>query len=227
MIDLYNFSLTNNAAFELCNNEMFWRQRYVERHGNVLAKSKPNIQTWKQYYSSTYYLIIKTGYSKRIIKCLEFDVFDKVEENIKLVSYSSDKVKLAAFKNIEFRHIGLDSYIDREDINMFLRECLFITSNGLEYIYIIKNELETHQDIQDKIKVTKQIIKEIRNIFETSAGIVCFRNAKGNILNTGYVQILRDLRYCEVFEECIEIHLTSIPYDNYNIEFVEVETGTE
>ena len=50
--DLINFCLTNKYAKGLCENQNFWRNRFVDRFGEEYLEFRPEEQTWKNYYLS-------------------------------------------------------------------------------------------------------------------------------------------------------------------------------
>lgn len=50
--DLFHFCLSNKYAAKLCNNEDFWRNRLIMRHGIKLLKYKHQTRTYKDFYLS-------------------------------------------------------------------------------------------------------------------------------------------------------------------------------
>jgi len=48
--DLFSTCLVNKAANKLCNNEDFWRNRFVSKYGEMAAKYKPEKRSWKKHY---------------------------------------------------------------------------------------------------------------------------------------------------------------------------------
>lgn len=48
--DLFSTCLVNKAANKLCNNEDFWRNRFVSKYGEVAAKYKPENRSWRNHY---------------------------------------------------------------------------------------------------------------------------------------------------------------------------------
>ena len=46
---LFNLCLTNKNAAFLCQNEDFWRKRFVSNYGQDVAKYKPKERTWKKH----------------------------------------------------------------------------------------------------------------------------------------------------------------------------------
>lgn len=47
---LFSFCLANKNMAKLCNNENFWRIRFIEKYGSEAAKYKPPQRKWKQHY---------------------------------------------------------------------------------------------------------------------------------------------------------------------------------
>lgn len=47
--DLINVITTNKCAYNICNNENFWRDRVVDRYNKVLKYKNQNM-SWKDYY---------------------------------------------------------------------------------------------------------------------------------------------------------------------------------
>ena len=48
--DLFSTCLVNKAANKLCNNEDFWRNRFVSKYGELAAKYKPVNRSWRNHY---------------------------------------------------------------------------------------------------------------------------------------------------------------------------------
>ena len=48
--DLFSTCLVNKAANKLCNNEDFWRNRFVSKYGELAAKYKPENRSWRNHY---------------------------------------------------------------------------------------------------------------------------------------------------------------------------------
>ena len=72
---LLNYCKTNKKAAELCRDENFWRNRFVNRFGKEAATYKPKDRTWKNHY--LYTIIDLDFYNK-----LSWDFFDKIEWNM-------------------------------------------------------------------------------------------------------------------------------------------------
>ena len=47
---LLSVCATNKYAKELCQNESFWRNRFVGKYGEMAAKHKPATRSWKNHY---------------------------------------------------------------------------------------------------------------------------------------------------------------------------------
>ena len=50
---LLNSCATNKRIYDICNNEPFWKDKYVKRFGETASKYKPSERTWKNHYMST------------------------------------------------------------------------------------------------------------------------------------------------------------------------------
>jgi len=72
---LLNYCKTNKKAAELCRDENFWRNRFVNRFGKDAANYKPKDRTWKNHYLTT--IIDLDFYNKQ-----PWDFFDKIEWNM-------------------------------------------------------------------------------------------------------------------------------------------------
>ncbi len=48
--DLISFCLTDKTANKLCQDENFWRNRFINRFGYEMMKYKPEERTWKKHY---------------------------------------------------------------------------------------------------------------------------------------------------------------------------------
>jgi len=48
--DLLSLCSTNKEIYNLCNNETFWRNRFIKRFGDAAAKYKPVDRKWKNHY---------------------------------------------------------------------------------------------------------------------------------------------------------------------------------
>lgn len=48
--DLISFCLTNKSANNLCQDEFFWRNRFINKFGNEVTKYKPSERKWKKHY---------------------------------------------------------------------------------------------------------------------------------------------------------------------------------
>lgn len=48
--DLFSTCLVNKAANKLCNDENFWRNRFLSKYGEMAAKYKPENRSWKKHY---------------------------------------------------------------------------------------------------------------------------------------------------------------------------------
>ena len=47
---LLNVCATNKYGRELCRNESFWRNRFLQKYGEMAAKRKPEKRSWKNHY---------------------------------------------------------------------------------------------------------------------------------------------------------------------------------
>jgi len=47
--DLLNYCSTNKDIYNMCNNDMFWRKRFIKRFGET-ALYKPKERKWKNHY---------------------------------------------------------------------------------------------------------------------------------------------------------------------------------
>lgn len=48
--DLLNFCITNKSNKKLCDNQDFWRNRFIKRFGDVAGKYKNPNRSWKNHY---------------------------------------------------------------------------------------------------------------------------------------------------------------------------------
>lgn len=48
--DLLSLCSTNKEIYNLCNNETFWRKRFIKRFGKTAAEYKPADRKWKNHY---------------------------------------------------------------------------------------------------------------------------------------------------------------------------------
>ena len=48
--DLLNFCSVNSSANQLCRNESFWRNRFIQNFGGTIAKYKPKNMLWRDIY---------------------------------------------------------------------------------------------------------------------------------------------------------------------------------
>ena len=59
---LFNYCITNKAASELCNNEIFWQRRFMQKFVDRQEEWKGE-KTWKEYYLLlTHYYDVIEGY---------------------------------------------------------------------------------------------------------------------------------------------------------------------
>ena len=47
---LLSYCMVNRYANNLCNNETFWQNRFVQKFGNTAAQYKPDDRSWKVHY---------------------------------------------------------------------------------------------------------------------------------------------------------------------------------
>ena len=48
--ELYDICIINRKSVEVCNDENFWRNRFMTRFAPDILNAKPNDMTWKDYY---------------------------------------------------------------------------------------------------------------------------------------------------------------------------------
>jgi hypothetical protein len=48
--DLLNYCSTNKDIYNMCNNDHFWRKRFIKRFGETAAQYKPKERKWKNHY---------------------------------------------------------------------------------------------------------------------------------------------------------------------------------
>ena len=48
--DLLNYCSTNKDIYNMCNNDHFWRKRFIKRFGEMAAQYKPKERKWKNHY---------------------------------------------------------------------------------------------------------------------------------------------------------------------------------
>ena len=58
---LLNVCATNKYAKELCQNESFWRNRFLKKYGEMAANRKPEKRSWKNHYMKI--IIILNSYA--------------------------------------------------------------------------------------------------------------------------------------------------------------------
>ena len=47
---LFNICLGNKEINKICNNEVLWRKKFLQKYGEEQMKYKPDYRTWKQHY---------------------------------------------------------------------------------------------------------------------------------------------------------------------------------
>jgi len=53
LFNLCSLQYDNNDIYELCNNEHFWRERYLSKWGYEAGNLKPDMDSWKTHYINT------------------------------------------------------------------------------------------------------------------------------------------------------------------------------
>ena len=48
--DLLNYCTTDKYAYQICQNEDFWRNRLIRKYGDKVLNNKPKDISWKNYY---------------------------------------------------------------------------------------------------------------------------------------------------------------------------------
>src|SRR5665647_2181794 len=80
---LLSYCQTNRYSENLCNNEDFWRNRFIKVYGIENAKLKNKNRTWKNYYLLVTYYTNKYTDKKALMKVAEkgymdlFNLFSK------------------------------------------------------------------------------------------------------------------------------------------------------
>lgn len=47
---LFSLCSVNKKAVDLCNNQLFWKKRFIEKYGLNEARYKPKERSWKNHY---------------------------------------------------------------------------------------------------------------------------------------------------------------------------------
>ena len=140
--DLNNFCFVNKSAYELCNKEEFWMNKYMLKFGNLLKdldinKYRGNA-TWKEYYFWTnftlrsddiYYVSAKADEYKRddILQLIEILGKKQGIKNIKITIGGSDIDK-------KWYYYYLDP--DRKQQG---RMEIYVEKDGIEKLTSVKN----------------------------------------------------------------------------------------
>lgn len=146
---LLSYCQTNRYAENLCNNEDFWRNRFVKVYGIEDAKLKDKNRTWKNYYLSVLYYTNKYTTEKALEKVAEkghldlFNLFSKglneykiqqaiIQSGNKDLIYNLDEIN-DHFLNVRLLRASRKG--DRELINFYLKRGaspIFVTIGALE-----------------------------------------------------------------------------------------------
>ena len=83
--DLLNYCSTNKDIYNMCNNDMFWRKRFIKRFGEIPAKYKPKERKWKNHYMQV--VIDLDRFSSDPWRFLRHILYDRSPEFSKFIEY--------------------------------------------------------------------------------------------------------------------------------------------
>lgn len=164
------------------------------------------------------YVVIRTGYTARLVNKLAFNNIDVINEAMSNELYKNGVYRIShSYSTVEKRDLHIQSVVQFDDffetyeisIDKFIDNCLFINDglwgNGL---YKVGDDTE----IDKVLNVLK--LNDIN-----TTGIVCLKcNTRSDII--GYLGTLKDLHYCNMVEYCgdeyvdtDEMIITIVEYD--------------
>lgn len=208
--DLANFCQVNKYAEKLCSNEIFWKNRFIQKYGEGSVKYKPKDKSWKTHYSFVHYYIVNTGYTSRIAR------------KVGMVEVNANKRN-----GFSINEVTLD-----EEYKFIMDKAIFTFDNlwgtGL---YLFGNIDEF------KEKQTYNIIEVMREIDVELYGSIVFRVDDEND-RANYLEFLQELNYCNMYgfydyddSDCDSDyncnHETKIVTDNFKfvIQHIDCESG--
>jgi len=138
--DLLNYCSTNKDIYNMCNNEMFWRKRYIKRFGDMAAQYKPRERKWKNHYMQT---------------VIDLDRFSTDPwEFLKYIDWSPKGAEFSYFKGVknpryeeqkfERSLVGRYPFLEAPEwvmTNFFLLEIPRFQTNGKQYSKITPDKL--------------------------------------------------------------------------------------
>lgn len=141
--DLFQFCLVNKNANELCRNEHFWRNRFVNRFGSEAAKYKPTQRIWRNHYLSVVSNLDK--YSEDPWKFFDEISWNMHDENIDNLVKNKDE---SFHDNFWMLNLGKEAYIkfpiDYQDFGEIDRK--YSSSTYLTPYQILKHIYEFYQE---------------------------------------------------------------------------------
>ena len=163
---LLSYCQTNRYAENLCNNEDFWRNRFVKVYGIGDAKLKDKNRTWKNYYLSVLYYTNKYTTKKALEKVAEknhLDLFNLFSKGMK--EYDINRAIInSGNKDLIYKLNKIDSHLldvgllisarkgNRELVDFYLKKGanpIFTTIGALQ-----GNQLDLFQEFNKKQEIS-------------------------------------------------------------------------
>jgi hypothetical protein len=110
---LLSYCQTNKYAENLCNNEDFWRNRFIKVYGIEDAKLKDKNRSWKNYYLLVLYYKSKYTDKKALVKIAEkgyTDLFTLFSKNMTKLTIELATV-LSGNRNLIYKLKASDEYL--------------------------------------------------------------------------------------------------------------------
>lgn len=189
--DLISFCLSNKLANNLCQDENFWRNRFINKFGNKVTKYKPAERKWKKHYLTVISDLDEStefpwrefrGYIWKISKPIskvKGDIGGKTKPIHKLREYRQNIFYLLPLgKNICLSLPLGETYIKRNYTN----EINFTPATVLELIYNFYQEPLSREDIlltgkgdiaERKLSIMEQKTLSGFGLVKDQNGIVC------------------------------------------------------
>lgn len=184
--DLRNLCMVNKYSQSLCDNDLFWKRRFVNKYGERAVKYKPANKTWKEHYYFVHYLIVNTGYTSRIVKKMKMKTQKVKSGELEYNQvYENKKVKT---KNKSFMDKGV-----------YIQDSLW--GEGLYSIGDIEETLKVFQTVKSNMRdLDGYIVYRIDNEDDTEE----------------FLDFLYELHYCEIYDRRFDEYSDSDDEDDVN-----------